>query len=74
MSNFNQTLPIADGSEEPVSEFLFDSFLQCNIQNHTTTTTIPDNATAAPAATKVTTTDLNIRVSGSGIDRFLPQT
>lgn len=51
-------LPTADGSEEPVSELLFESFLHRNIQNHTTPITIPNNASAAPAAISVTTLDI----------------
>lgn len=49
----NETLPSADGSEEPVSEFLFEKLLQCDLQNHISTMTIAKNA-SAPAAPPTT--------------------
>lgn len=41
---------MADGSEEPVSEFLFEKFLHCDLLNHTSTMTIAKNIASTPAA------------------------
>lgn len=41
--------PSADGSEEPVSEFLFDNFVHHDLQNHRNAMNIARNA-SIPAA------------------------
>lgn len=51
----NETLPRAVGSEEPVSEFLFEKFLFCDLQNQMNPITIARNASAPIAPPTIVT-------------------
>lgn len=55
-----EILPSADGSEEPVSEFLFERFLHCVLQNHTSTMTIAENASIPTAPPTIAAFDFDM--------------
>lgn len=74
ISLYYGALPNADGSEEPVSEFLFDKFLHCDLQNHTSPTTIAMKAStpAAPPTTVAIDFDIgkNLCVSFNKVEHW----